>query len=169
LVCFLCILTPAAAAAAVHLHAVCGSKWKKRALGMAAPAEQLQFVWHAARYIALCSKIGPSTTAESAAAAAAADFSKLQQLRDSILEQLPAEQRGHFSITLEDIQAAGAAAAAAAAAGGGAGAGGDGSAGTPSVSAISWMSVGDALEVSPADGALWQDAPACVVVALDAR
>uniref|UniRef100_A0A383VJ19 VWFA domain-containing protein n=1 Tax=Tetradesmus obliquus TaxID=3088 RepID=A0A383VJ19_TETOB len=31
-----------------RMVAVCGSKWKKRALGMTAPAEQLQFVWRAA-------------------------------------------------------------------------------------------------------------------------
>jgi hypothetical protein len=170
------------------LPSVCGSKWSKRALGMTAPAEQLQFVWHAARYIALCSKAGTSTAAAesaaddvvaaagdtpagsttaaaaesavahrsagssaaaTAAAAAAAELSKLQELRDSILTQLPAEQRGHFSITLDDVQAAAAAAAAAA--------GGDGNdaaadAAGPSVSAISFESVADALEVGPSVG-----------------
>jgi hypothetical protein len=163
------------------LPAVCGSKWSKRALGMTAPAEQLQFAWHAARYIALCSKRGTSAAAESAAddvvaaagdmpagstaaaatasaeahrsagsistaaAAAAAELNKLQELRDSIVAQLPAEHRGHFSITLDDVQAA----AAAAAAGGDGNEAAAGAAG-PSVSAISFESVGDALEVSAA-------------------
>jgi hypothetical protein len=113
---------------------------------MAAPAEQLQFVWHAARYIALRSKTAMPATADddsapadsassTAATAAAAELIKLQELRESILQQLPAEQRGHFSITLDDVQAAAAAAAG-------------GEACAASVSAISWQSVADALEVS---------------------
>ncbi|WIA35205.1 hypothetical protein OEZ86_003668 [Tetradesmus obliquus] len=128
-----------------RMVAVCGSKWQKRALGMTAPAEQLQFVWHAARYIALCSKVNTSTEAVEAAA----ELSKLQELRDSILEQLPAEQRGHFSVTLEDVKAAAATAAAAAA----------GSTAMPSVSAISWESVGDVLAVD----ADWEDWLAAVM------
>jgi hypothetical protein len=72
---------------------------------------------------------------------------KLQELRDSILQQLPAEQRGHFSITLDDVKAAAAAAAAA---------GGEGSdAAGPSVSAISFESVGNALEVGGAKLQRW--------------
>uniref|UniRef100_A0A383VII5 Uncharacterized protein n=1 Tax=Tetradesmus obliquus TaxID=3088 RepID=A0A383VII5_TETOB len=87
----------------------------------------------------------PNTSAASESAAAAAELGKLQALKDSILEQLPEEQRGHFSITLEDVQAAAVAAGDMAAAGGGAA--------VASVSAISWESVGHALAVD----ADWED------------
>jgi hypothetical protein len=83
--------------AAAVISAVCGRKWKRRALGMSAPAEQLQFVWHAARYIAMSSKFATaaSPSAEDAAdhaAALADELEKLNTLRSTILEELLEEQ-----------------------------------------------------------------------------
>jgi hypothetical protein len=64
---------------------------------MSAPAEQLQFVWHAARYIAMSSKFASTAnpSAEDAAEHAAAladELEKLNTLRATILEELPEEQ-----------------------------------------------------------------------------
>jgi hypothetical protein len=64
---------------------------------MSAPAEQLQFVWHAARYIAMCSNYATATapSSEDAAARASAlaeELAQLRNLRAAILEQLPEEQ-----------------------------------------------------------------------------
>lgn len=96
-----------------RLVTVCGKKWTKRALGMAAPAQQLEFVWRTARYVA-ARRSTPSGTAAVVAAeetAAAGELGALLDLRERILEELPAEQRGHFSISPEDINALAAAAA----------------------------------------------------------
>jgi hypothetical protein len=84
---------------AVFAAAVCGRKWKRRALGMSAPAEQLQFVWHAARYIAMCSKFATAAAPSSQDAAARAsalaeELEQLRSLRAAIIEQLPEEQVG---------------------------------------------------------------------------
>jgi hypothetical protein len=64
---------------------------------MSAPAEQLQFVWHAARCIAMCSKYAAaeSLSAEDAATRASAldgELGQLRSLRAAILDQLPEEQ-----------------------------------------------------------------------------
>jgi len=137
-----------------RMVAVCGSKWSKRAIGMTAPAEQLQFVWRTARYISLCSKpaaANPDAAAQQAAAAAV-ELDQLLQLHAVILDQLPRDKTGRFSISEDDIQHLAAEAAAAAAAGGGA-------AGAASVSAISLESVGDALEAD----ATWEDWLAAVM------
>lgn len=124
----------------VTLHAVCGTKWTKRALGMTAAAEQLQFVWRTARYIHLAGKPTPADAATAAQhdAALAVELQQLLQLRESILEQLPNEVRGHFSISEQDVHRLAAAAASAAATEGG---------GTAAVSAISLETIGEALEV----------------------
>jgi hypothetical protein len=106
---------------------------------MAAPAEQLTFVYRAARYIA---------TPPTDPAAAGAELAALLELRDKILEALPEEDRGHFSISDQDLrgrlrdwyQRL-------AAAGGGEGGG------EPRSSAISLATVGEAL----AEDATWED------------
>lgn len=126
--------------------AVCGKKWTKRAIGMSAPAAQLQFVWRAARYVSLCAKPTPADTTEAAALAQAKadELSKLARLRDQVMEALPGEHKGHFCINQQAVLRMGEEAAAWAAAGGAAGA----------ASAISLATVGEALEVS----LLWQPA-----------
>lgn len=100
-----------------RLVTVCGKKWTKRALGMSAPAQQLEFVWRTARYVA-ARRSTPSGTAAGLGAVVAAEETEaagelgaLLDLRERILEELPAEQRGHFSISPEDINALAAAAA----------------------------------------------------------
>lgn len=89
-----------------RLVTVCGSKWTKRALGMAAPAQQLEFVWRTARYVAgLRSHATAPSTAGDEGGAAAGELGGLLELRERILEELPPEQRGHFSISPDDINA----------------------------------------------------------------
>lgn len=122
--------------------AVCGKKWTKRAIGMSAPAQQLQLVWRAARYISLCAKLPPTDPAATAelAASKAEEFSTLLRLRETVLAALPADSKGHLSITEQELRQMGEEAAAWAAAGGTAEGG--------AVSALSLASVGEALEVS---------------------
>lgn len=123
---------------------MCGKKWSKRAIGMSAPAEQLQFVWRAARYISLCAKPAPSdaTAADRLTTSKADELSALLALRTAVVDALPADQKGHFSISEAALQQLGREAAewavadSASAAGAGA-----------SVSAISLATVGEALEV----------------------
>lgn len=138
--------------------AVCGRKWTRRAIGMSAPAEQLQFVWRAARYISLCAKPTPSNATAAAAQAGkqSAELSKLAQLRTQVVEALPAGQRGHFCVSESDLKRLGEEAAAWAAAGGAAGS-------SAAVSAISLATVGEALEVRAVlAGAPWR-CQTCVV------
>jgi hypothetical protein len=68
---------------------------------MAAAAEQLQFVWRAARYISLCAKPPPSdpTAATELAQRKAEEMDQLLHLRQTVLAALPAGSKGHFSIT----------------------------------------------------------------------
>jgi hypothetical protein len=66
---------------------------------MSVPADQLQYVWHAARYIAMRSKFAAATaeSAEDAASRASAldvELAQLRSLRATILEKLPEEQVG---------------------------------------------------------------------------
>lgn len=123
---------------------MCGKKWTKRAIGMSAPAEQLQFVWRAARYISLCAKSSPThPTAEAELAKSKAEeLSKLLRLREVVLAALPADNRGHFSITERDLRLLGEEAAAWAASESGAGTA------SGAVSAIALTSIGEVLEVS---------------------
>lgn len=55
-----------------RLVTVCGKKWTKRPLGMAAPAQQLEFVWRTARYVA-ARRSTPSGTAAGLGAIVAAE------------------------------------------------------------------------------------------------
>jgi hypothetical protein len=108
---------------------------------MAAPAEQLTFVYRAARYIA---------TPPTDPAAAVAELAALLELRDKILEALSEEDRGHFSISDQDLRGRlrdWYQRLEAAAAGGGEGGG------EPRSSAISLATVGEAL----AEDATWED------------
>lgn len=122
--------------------AVCGKRWTKRALGMAAAAEQLQFVWRAARYISLCAKPPSSDPMAVAELNQSKDdeLTKLLHLRQAVLAALPAHQRGHMSITEQDLRQMGEEAAAWAAS--------DAAAAGGAVSAISLTTVGEAMEVS---------------------
>jgi hypothetical protein len=86
-------------AANAAVSAVCGRKWKRRALGVSAPAEQLQYVWHAAHYIAMCSKFAataPESTEDAASRSTAldAELAALRGFKATILEKLPEEQVG---------------------------------------------------------------------------
>lgn len=120
--------------------AVCGKKWSKRAIGMTAPTEQLQFVWLAARCLSLCAKpnpTDPTVTAQLAQDKAEA-LEKLLKLRADIVEALPDAAAGHFDIREQELKQMAEEAAAWGAAGGSDGA---------AVNAISLDSVGDALEV----------------------
>jgi hypothetical protein len=68
---------------------------------MAAAAEQLEFVWRAARYISLCAK-PPSSDPKAATELAqrkAEEMDQLLHLRKTVLAALPAGSKGHFSIT----------------------------------------------------------------------
>lgn len=119
---------------------VCGKKWSKRAIGMTAPGEQLQFVWRAARYISLCTQAAPAGPEQAAqlSKSKADELDRLLKLRETIVEALPESAAGHFSINEQSLkQMAEEAAAWGNSEGGGAAA----------VSAISLESVGDALEV----------------------
>ena len=71
---------------------VCGRKWTKRAIGMSAAAEQLEFVWRTARFV-----VGHESEGRG-------ELSYLLKLREKILQELPAEVRGHFSIDERDIE-----------------------------------------------------------------
>lgn len=103
---------------------------------MTAPAEQLQFVWQAARYIYKASnQAAPPDPAE-----LQADLSSLLELRDSIVQQLPDDQKGHFSISQADVERLAEEAKAAVVAAGEGGLAG-------ATSAISLETVGDALAV----------------------
>jgi hypothetical protein len=64
---------------------------------MSAPAEQLQYVWHAARYNATSSKFSAAAPesaedASSRSTALDAELAQLRDLRATILEKLPEEQ-----------------------------------------------------------------------------
>ena len=87
-----------------RLLAVCGRKWAKRAIGMTAAAEQLEFVWRAARY-ALGVASGRDAVRASEEEEEAVELAALHSLRERIVEKLPAEARGHFSIDIGDIEA----------------------------------------------------------------
>lgn len=115
---------------------------------MSAPAEQLQFVWRAARYISLCAKRAPSDSpaADQLTQVKADELSALLALRTTVIDALPADQKGHFSISEAVLKQLGQEAAEwavaddASAAGAGA-----------AVSAISLATVGEALEVCRMD------------------
>lgn len=104
---------------------------------MTAPSEQLQFVWKAARYIFKAS----DPTAAISPEELETELKSLLQLRDSIIEQLPEEHKGHFTISEADIKRLAEEAKAAVSA---AGAGGL----TGSASVFSLETVGEALAVS---------------------
>ncbi len=127
--------------------AVCGKRWTKRAIGLTAASEQLQFVWRAARYLSLCAKPTPSdpTAAAELAQSKAEEMDKLLHLRKTVLAALPADSKGRLSITEQDLRQMGEEAAAWTASGG--------CVADNTVSAISLASVGEALEVSARQGA----------------
>jgi hypothetical protein len=109
---------------------------------MSAPAEQLQFVWRAARYISLCAKPAPSdaTAADRLTTSKADELSALLALRTAVVDALPGDQKGHFSISEAALEQLGREAAEWAVADSAPGPG-------ASVSAISLATVGEALEV----------------------
>ena len=125
---------------AAHV-AVCGKKWSKRALGMTAPLEQLQFVWRAAKFIALCAKPALEDPEEEAALSKSKseELERLLALRATIVEALPETAIGHWAIREQELKQLAEEAAAFGAAGQAGGA--------AATSAISLASVGDALEV----------------------
>lgn len=109
---------------------------------MTAPAQQLQFVWRAARYLPLCAKPIPEEPLQAAqlARGKAFDLDKLLKLQAEIVEALPETAAGHFNIREQKLRQMAEEAAAWGAAG---------DTGGASVSAISLESVGDALQVRP--------------------
>eukprot|EP00798_Chlamydomonas_sp_ICE-L_P016432 gene16432-22646_t len=117
---------------------VCGHKWSKRAVGMSEPADQLEFVWQAARYIVL--RGDPTIPVETTDA----DLASLLALHERITSKLKPEVRGHFSFGEADIEHLAELAASARLAS---------AVESPTTSVISLETVGDAL----ADDADWED------------
>lgn len=111
---------------------------------MTAPAEQLQFVWRAARYISLCAKPTPADAveAEQLTREKAGELERLLKLRADIVEALPETAAGHFNIREQELRQMAEEAAA-----WGASCDGSGAAADAAVSAISLESVGEALQV----------------------
>ena len=142
------------ACAMARMCQVCGTKWSKRALGMAAPCEQLQFVWSAARLLARAA--GAPGLPPLNATALDAELVALGTLRCAILDALPPESRGHFSLGERDVWELVAAAARLDASGGCSGAAAGeaaAAAAAGAASCISLATVGDAL----AEEADWED------------